>query len=148
MKNQLTEMLVLAATKHGGQVDRGGAAYILHPLKVMHDLRDHDDEELLCIALGHDLIEDTDVTSFDLVAMGFSNRVVKGIEALTKNSWENHEEYYARIKANPDAVKVKMRDLMHNMNLRRLKDVTKDDIERQKRYGRFLAELESVEFEG
>jgi (p)ppGpp synthase/HD superfamily hydrolase len=55
---QLSRMLVLATNRHDGQFDKGGNPYILHPLKVMHYLKT-DDEELMCIALGHDLVEDT-----------------------------------------------------------------------------------------
>jgi (p)ppGpp synthase/HD superfamily hydrolase len=55
----LGKVLVLATNAHAGQFDRGGKPYILHPLKVMHYLKT-DDEELQCIALLHDVIEDTD----------------------------------------------------------------------------------------
>lgn len=61
----LGTMLVIATNAHAGQFDRGGAPYILHPLKVMHYLKS-DDEELMCMALGHDVIEDTPVTYKDL----------------------------------------------------------------------------------
>ena len=63
MKNgeMLSTMLVLATQKHFCQYDKGGKPYILHPLRVMYQLKT-DDEELNCIALGHDLVEDTDVT--------------------------------------------------------------------------------------
>jgi (p)ppGpp synthase/HD superfamily hydrolase len=52
----LGKMLLIATNAHAGQFDRGGAPYILHPLKVMHYLKS-EDEELQCIALGHDVVE-------------------------------------------------------------------------------------------
>ena len=57
----LDRMLLLATTAHAGQFDRGGKPYILHPLAVMH-LLGTTDEELMCIAVGHDIIEDTKTT--------------------------------------------------------------------------------------
>lgn len=47
----------------------------------------------------------------------------------------------ARVKANPDAVLVKMADLRHNSDIRRLKGVGPEDIERIARYHAFYMEL-------
>jgi (p)ppGpp synthase/HD superfamily hydrolase len=79
----LGAMLLLVTNAHAGQFDRGGKPYILHPLAVMHKLRT-DDEELMCIALGHDVIEDTKTTYADLRAVGMTERVIEGIRALTR----------------------------------------------------------------
>lgn len=145
----LNAMLVLATNAHAGQYDKGGNPYILHPLKVMHYLKT-DDEELQCIALGHDIIEDTDVTYCDLMTMGFSDRVVDGIRALTKQKGETYDEYKAKVKANPDAVRVKMQDLRHNSDIRRLKNsrVTEKDVARMTKYHNFYLELLEIVAEG
>jgi (p)ppGpp synthase/HD superfamily hydrolase len=79
----LNKMLVLTTTKFDGIFDKGGTPYILRCLKVMYYLKT-DDEELQCIGLGHDLVEDTDVTYQLLREMGFSERVITGIRAMTK----------------------------------------------------------------
>jgi len=136
----LSRMLVLATKKHEGQYDKGGRPYILHPLKVQHYLKS-DDDELNCIALGHDLIEDTNTTYAELYELGFSERVVAGIRALTKVKGETSEEYEARVLANPDAIAVKMEDLRHNTDIRRLKGVTEKDVQRTKRYHQFYTKL-------
>lgn len=145
--HQLSQMLVIATQRHDGQFDKGGMPYILHPLKVMHYLRT-DDEELQCIALGHDLLEDTFTTAIDgvhyLQLHGFTPRVVDGIRALTKIPGEPFDVYKDRVKANPDAVAVKMADLRHNSDIRRLKGVTQKDIERIEKYHRFYLELLEV----
>ena len=139
----LNKMLVLATTRHAGQFDRGGNPYILHPLKVMYYLKSND-EELQCIALAHDLVEDTDTTYTELREMGFSERVIQGIAALTKVPGESYDEYKVRVKANPDAVKVKMCDLRHNTDIRRLKGVTDKDLARIEKYHRFYTELQLI----
>lgn len=92
----LNKMLVLVTTKFDGIFDKGGVPYILHCLKVMYYIKS-DDEELQCIALGHDLVEDTDVTYALLREMGFSERVIIGIRAMTKVRGETNDEYLARI---------------------------------------------------
>jgi (p)ppGpp synthase/HD superfamily hydrolase len=140
----LGNMLVLVTNAHAGQFDRGGAPYILHPLKVMHYLKS-DDEELMVMALGHDVIEDTDVTYADLRAAGISERAIRGIAALTKLPGQTLEEYKVGVFANPDARRVKMADLRHNTDIRRLKGVTEKDIARMAKYHEFFMELQAKE---
>ena len=136
----LNTMLVIATNAHAGQFDRGGNPYILHPLKVMHYLKSTD-EELMCMALGHDVIEDTSVTYKDLRDAGVSERVIAGIRALTKKPGETLEEYKAGVFASEDAMRVKMADLRHNTDIRRLKGVTEKDIARMAKYHLFYSEI-------
>ena len=143
MKPLLNTMLTLSASAHAGQFDKGGMPYILHPLTVMYKLRSSD-EELMCIALGHDIVEDTDVTYAQLRAIGMTERIIAGIQALTKVPGETYDEYKDRVKANPDAIRVKMEDLRHNSDLRRLKGVTEKDVARVAKYMTFYAELKEL----
>lgn len=139
----LSNMLLLATTKHNGQFDKGGIPYILHTLRVMHTLRS-DDEELQCIALGHDIIEDTNCTYEELRLHGFTERIIEGIRAMTKIPGETYEEYKIRVKSNPDSILVKMCDLRHNSDLRRLKGVTDKDLKRVEKYCKFYDELKEM----
>jgi len=138
----LGKMIVIATNAHAGQFDKGGAPYILHPLRVMSFLKT-DDEELQCMAVGHDVIEDTKVTYKDLREAGISDRVITGIAALTKVPGETLEEYKERVFANPDAMRVKLCDLRHNTDIRRLKGVTQKDIERMAKYHTFYLEIQA-----
>lgn len=141
----LSAMLVIATNGHAGQFDKAGLPYILHPLKVFHYLKS-DDEELGCIAIGHDLFEDTDVTAQQLREAGVSERVIDGIYALTKMPGETLAEYKAKVKANPDAILVKMSDLRHNSDIRRLHSmtVTDKDVKRTVKYIEFYQELKAI----
>jgi len=139
----LNKMLVLATNKHADQYDKGGNPYVLHVLKVMYYAKTQD-EELQCIALGHDLVEDTDVTYTELREMGFSERVIQGIRCLTKERGETYEEYKTKVKSNPDAIHVKKCDLRHNTDIRRLKGVTEKDLARISRYQLFYHELDQL----
>ena len=138
----LDRMLVLCTNAHHGQFDKGGRPYILHPLRVMSFLKT-DDEELQCMALGHDVIEDTKTTYADLREAGISERVIEGIRALTKVPGETYAEYKERVFANPDAMQVKLCDLRHNSDIRRLKGVTEKDIARITKYHTFYLEIQA-----
>lgn len=136
----LGKMLVLATNSHDGQLDKGGKPYILHCLKVMHYLKT-DDEELMCIALGHDLIEDTKVTYYELNELGFSERVIDGIWSLTKQRGLSYDLYKEQVFANEDAMRVKLCDLRHNSDIRRLKGLTQKDFDRMVKYHQFYSEI-------
>lgn len=138
----LDKMLVIVTNAHHGQYDRGGNPYILHPLKVMHYLKS-DDEELMCMALGHDVIEDTKVTYKDLRDAGITERVIKGIRALTKQPGQTYDEYKEGVFTSVDAMRVKMADLRHNTDIRRLKGVTQKDLDRIEKYHRFYLEIQA-----
>lgn len=140
-REMLGSMIMLATRFHEGQFDKGGQPYILHPLKVMYLLKT-DDEELQCIAVGHDLLEDTDCLIADLRFEGkASDRVVSGIWALTKQPGQSFDEYKNAVKANYDAIRVKLCDLRHNSDLRRLKGVGEKDLARVQKYAKFYDEL-------
>jgi len=139
----LNAMLVLATNKHAGQMDKGGHPYILHPLAVMTMLNS-EDEELMCGAIGHDLIEDTDTTYHELKEAGMTERVVNCIRCLTKLPGETYDEYKAKVKSNADAVRVKLCDLRHNTDIRRLRGVAEKDISRMARYFHFYMELQAI----
>jgi (p)ppGpp synthase/HD superfamily hydrolase len=146
---QLSLMIALATEHFDGILDKGGRPYILHCLTVMHMLHADDDEELQCIGIGHDLLEDPnshgEMMSVDrLRFFSVTERVISGIVALTKVKGESKEEYKARVKANRDAVEVKKRDLRHNSDLRRLKGIRPKDIIRTIEYMEFYSELDAL----
>ena len=53
----LERAIQIAAEAHAGVKDKGGKAYILHPISVM--MRCETDEEKI-VAILHDVVEDTD----------------------------------------------------------------------------------------
>lgn len=139
----LSKMIIIAVNGHAGQFDKSGMPYILHTLKVMHYLKSEDEEEN-CIAVGHDLFEDTKVTAAYLREQGISERVIKGIMCLTKMPGQSYEEYKEQVKSNPDSIKVKKADLRHNSDIRRLKGVTEKDVARVVKYHAFYEELKDL----
>lgn len=143
----LSAMLVLTVNAHQNQFDRGSKPYILHPLRVMHRLRT-DDEELQCIALGHDVVEDCKISYAQLRGIGMTPRVIDGIKSLTKIPGETYDEYKHKVKNNWDSIRVKREDLRDNSDIRRLKGMTDKDFDRLKRYQAFWLELSAIEEAG
>jgi GTP diphosphokinase / guanosine-3',5'-bis(diphosphate) 3'-diphosphatase len=138
----LSKAIHLATNAHHGQFDKGGNPYILHVFAVMN-LLENPDEELQCIALLHDVIEDTKTTFSELREAGFTERVIAAVNLLTKHRGQSYEEYQAGVFSNIDAMKVKRADLTHNSDIRRLKGISEKDIERMAKYHRFYLEIQS-----
>ena len=130
---ELALAVKLAASGHLGQCDRGGNPYILHPIKVMHYLKS-DDFQLMAIAMMHDLLEDTHYDATYLVCMGFSNRVKDAVVILTKKDGQSLEEYVRLILSNFDSCRVKLADIRHNTDVRRLKGLRAKDFARMQKY--------------
>lgn len=114
----------LAVRSHHGQADKGDPdlPYVLHPLRVMAQF---DDPALRMIAVLHDAVEDSrknryPVTRADLEARGVPERVLAGIDSMTHNDDESDEDYWKRLRANPDAVAVKNADIDDNTDPDRL----------------------------
>ena len=107
----------IAYDAHHGQVDKAGIPYIFHP---MHLAEAMDDEISCCAALLHDTVEDTDLRFEDLEKI-FPQEVMDVLRLLTHEKNTDYFDYVRAIKGNPIAVKVKLADLAHNSDQRRLK---------------------------
>lgn len=139
----ITTAILFATEKHKNQFDKGGMPYLLHPLKVMHYLKT-DDIELMCIAVLHDVIEDCHVTSVELRKIGMTERVISGVIAMTRRNKESEDDKFMRLSSNKDAVLVKLCDLRHNMDIRRLKNVQEKDLKRMNAYCELYAKLKEL----
>ena len=123
--------LELAVEKHKNQTDKAGNPYILHPLHVMENVNS---KEGKIVAILHDIIEDTDITENYLLKIGLSKRIVDAVVALTRSEDMDYQEYIKNLSSNPLAKEVKLADLEHNMDLKRLPTLEEKDIERNRKY--------------
>lgn len=125
--------LRLIADYQGKQVDLGGNAYILHPIRIALKL---DNETQRAAALLHDIIEDTSCSYAVLESRCISKEVIDIVRILTRLEDESYMDYIRRIKDsnNNDAIKIKMLDLIDNMDLTRLKEITPKDMKRCEKY--------------
>ena len=134
----LERAIEIAARRHAGQVDKGGAPYILHPLRVM--LRVAPGAQQI-VAVLHDVVEDSEVTFEDLEREGFSAEVINGLRAVTKVEGESYEDFVARAALDPVGKKVKLADLMENSDLSRIAEPSQKDLGRVEKYGRAIRYL-------
>lgn len=123
--------LRIAYAAHAGQLDKCGAPYIFHPAHVAEQM---DDEVSTCVALLHDVVEDSDVTLDDL-AREFPPEVVEGVRLMTHDPAVDYLDYVRAVKGNPVAEKVKLADLAHNSDQTRFagRPVAPEELERRRR---------------
>jgi len=138
MTQTLERAIAIAATAHAGQVDKGGAPYILHPLKVM--LRMTTLEERI-VAVLHDVVEDCGISLDDLRKEGFSEEVLSAIESVTKVPGESYEDFVERAAQNPIGRAVKLADLEENSDLSRIASPSWEELERIEKYRRAIGRL-------
>lgn len=125
---QLQLALQIAYAAHEGQVDKAGASYILHCVRVA-DAMTTSDEKI--VALLHDIVEDTEITFEYLERAGFSEEVVNAVKAITRELEESYNDYMRRVVKNELAYKVKLADMMDNSDVTRFKTgATKEQIKR------------------
>ena len=102
--------LRLAYTAHHGQTDKSGQPYIFHPYHLAEQMTD---EVSACVALLHDVAEDTNLTLEDL-EREFPQEVTDALRLLNHEKGTDYFDYVRAIKQNPVAMKVKLADLAHN----------------------------------
>lgn len=133
----ISSAIAIANSAHYGQVDKAGAPYILHPMRVM--LRMRSPEERI-VAILHDVIEDTRKTpepwTLDRIRKFFPDDAIIGaLDAITRREIdelvpdasvhatrprrETYVAYIRRLAENPLARRVKVADLRDNTDPRR-----------------------------
>jgi (p)ppGpp synthase/HD superfamily hydrolase len=109
----LERAIEIAIQAHHGQLDKSGAPYILHPLRLMFKVRQPEEK---MVAVLHDVVEDSDWTLAKLRKEGFPKSVLVAIDHLTRREPESYEVFVNRSIRNPLAKKIKICDLEDNLN--------------------------------
>jgi (p)ppGpp synthase/HD superfamily hydrolase len=134
--------LAIATEVHAGQVDKLGAPYLGHPLRVAARVVDVG-YEAVAAALLHDVLEDSDLTAADLRARGIPAAIVRTVELLTHARDEPYEASVRRAAADPLARTVKRADLADNLDPVRIAQLPPDLRERlQRKYAQASAILD------
>jgi (p)ppGpp synthase/HD superfamily hydrolase len=127
----LEKAIEIALSAHKNQVDKDGRPYILHPLRVMLRM---DTEAEQIVAVLHDALEDTGLSSSSLRERGASQEILTALDHLTHRKSESYAEFILRVMQNPMAKKIKLAALWDNMDLRRLPEVADEDFARYRKY--------------
>ena len=121
----------IAFEAHKNQTDKNGIPYIYHPIHLAEQMAD---EKTICVALLHDVVEDTDITFEQLVREGFPDDIIEALKLLTHDDSIQYMDYVKEIKSNPIAAAVKLADLKHNSDLTRLDVIDEKAINRAEKY--------------
>ena len=108
-------MQIAYEARHG-QLDKCGMPYIFHPYHLAEQM---EDEYAVCVALLHDVLEDTDYPR-EALAAEFPAEVLEAIDLMTHEEGVPYLEYVEKIKPNALARTVKLADLTHNCDKTRL----------------------------
>ena len=115
-----------AAEHHKGQLRKSGESYMVHPLNVAYILTDLEmDDETICAALLHDVVEDTDATHEDLV-QEFGESIAEMVAGVTKlgtlryssqeeQQVENYRKMFLAMGKDIRVILIKLADRLHNM---------------------------------
>ena len=125
-----------ALKAHGDQKRKSGEPYIIHPLEVAYIITTLElDDESICAALLHDVVEDTDVTRED-IEREFGPNVLELVDGVTKlgkiasyvdkeeQQVENYRKFFMAMAKDIRVLMIKLADRLHNM--RTLKHLSDD----------------------
>ncbi len=133
--NLIKKAYEFANKNHGNQCRKSGEPYMIHPVNVAYILATLElDDETLCAALLHDVVEDTPVTHEDLVRE-FGEPIAEMVAGVTKlgtlryttaeeQQVENYRKMFLAMGKDIRVVLIKLADRLHNM--RTLKYLTRD----------------------
>jgi (p)ppGpp synthase/HD superfamily hydrolase len=150
IRNPITAAIALAAHVHASQRDKADEEYLLHPLEVWRMVRKDHGLEAQIVAILHDVLEDFKGSMTEKLRLEqqiedeFGSRVFKALLALSHRKGENYDDYIERVALNYLARIVKISDLTHNMDPRRIPayQIVDKDFQRWDKYRRALIRLE------
>ncbi len=116
----------MAKKEHGDQCRMSGEPYIIHPMNVAYILASLGmDDETVCAALLHDVVEDTNLTNEDL-AKEFGESIAQMVAGVTKlgsirftsieeKQAENYRKMFLAMGKDIRVILIKLADRLHNM---------------------------------
>ena len=115
-----------ALKNHGEQMRKSGEPYIIHPVNVAYTIAELGlDEQTICAALLHDVVEDTNATNEDL-KNEFGPEIAEMVDGVTKlkkiqyatieeNQVENYRKMFLAMGKDIRVIIIKLADRLHNM---------------------------------
>ena len=131
--DQTKKAMRIAFDAHKEQTDKSGMPYIFHPFHLAEQMTD---EVSVCVALLHDVVEDTTITFEDMTAQDISADVIAALKLLTHDDSVPYFDYVQKIKdsKNQTAIVVKLADLHHNSDTSRLETIDEKTTARLEKY--------------
>jgi (p)ppGpp synthase/HD superfamily hydrolase len=134
----IEQTIALVEKLFDGVTDKGGKPYAGHCIRVMNYLPDTATEDERHAALLHDVIEDTEWTSLDLMCCGYSVRTVELVKALSRPDGSTYMDWIRQIAASGDAglIAIKLADNADNSDPGRIAQLPPDQRDIASRYER------------
>lgn len=134
-QEKIYKALLYAESKHSGQQRESGVPYIIHPIAVATILFQFGlDEDAICAALLHDVIEDCDVTESELrnefgksiteLVSGVSRVKTLRYKSSANENNESLRKMFIAMAKDIRVILIKLADRLHNM--RTLEFVSKE----------------------
>lgn len=106
----------IAAEAHAGQVDKLGDDYLGHPARVASRFDPRSEPVAHCAAWLHDVVEDTGVEVAELRDLGVAEEILDVVVLLTRRPGQRADRYYAAIRSDLSALRVKAADIDDNLD--------------------------------
>lgn len=131
--------LYIANKAFADKTDKAGKPYIEHLTRVRDRVAAWGfDEDIQCSALLHDLLEDCPEWDIETLRGAVGDRVAGIVGILTKRPGMSYEKYIFGVSLSERASVIKLADLLDNMDITRLPELTEKDIERRRKYRQAL----------
>ena len=129
--SDLTDVEIASMAAHLGQMRRSGEEYVTHPFAVAALIKKYypGNSVLYNTALLHDALEDAidnnnvedeaelyAIISDAVATDEEASQVISLVISLTKNPGEDYKSYMRLLYDNPQALKVKLADMEHNLS--------------------------------
>ena len=142
----ITRAYEYADKLHAGQLRKSNEPYIIHPLEVAYIVSTLElDDNAICAALLHDVVEDTSAT-LDDIKNEFGDEIAMLVDGVTKlgkianyidkeeEQVENYRKLFMAMAKDIRVVMIKLADRLHNMRtLKHLSDDRKVAIAKETR---------------
>lgn len=139
----IAKSYAIAVQAHTGVKRKSGEVYINHPLRVAQKLQSAGfNDEVVSIALLHDAVEDSPLTLGQLRKRGFNERVVSGVDSVTKRDGEAYPSAIERATSHPLGRLVKLSDNWDNSSEEQLAPF--DEEKRQKQRAKYTPARQKI----
>lgn len=147
-KGTVESALSLVSWAFEGKPDKGGESYINHLIHVWQAVKNLGyDKNFQLVAILHDILEDTKI-SYTFLVEEYGVMVAQSVLYLTKSKDRTLEEYTVNLSKDKIATVVKIEDLKHNLDIKRLnRKLDKSDLKRINNYIWQLNYLETKKHE-
>lgn len=129
---------LIAKAAHFGQTDKGGKPRFEH---VRHVSNQCPFWIYKIVALLHDTIEDSPLTTIKALRKLFNDEIAEAVDAISRREGEKYFDYIERCKRNSIARVVKIEDIKHNSDRNRWPEMPDSYMKREVKA---LAILEAI----